>query len=82
MPRYQPSDALQSPRFCGIRTFARLPYVTDTEEVDATVIGIPFDTGIGGDPATATAEFGQQIVSRVVETAGDVLKQLLQRPRA
>jgi creatinine amidohydrolase/Fe(II)-dependent formamide hydrolase-like protein len=41
-----------------------------------------FDTGIGGDPAAATAAFGQQIVIRVVETAGDVLKQLLQRPRA
>lgn len=46
MPRYQPLDALQSPRFCGIRTFARLPFVTTTEEVDATIIGIPFDTGV------------------------------------
>ncbi len=41
-----------------------------------------FDTGIGGDPAAATAEFGQQIVERVVKAAGAVLKQLLQRPRA
>jgi creatinine amidohydrolase/Fe(II)-dependent formamide hydrolase-like protein len=41
-----------------------------------------FDTGIGGDPAAATAEFGRQIVERVVESAGDVLKQLLQRQRA
>jgi agmatinase len=46
MPRYQPVDALQSPRFCGIRTFARLPYVTSTEEVDVMVLGIPFDTGV------------------------------------
>ena len=45
MPRYQPIDALQSPRFCGIRTFARLPYVTDTQDVDVMVLGIPFDTG-------------------------------------
>ena len=45
MPRYQPVDALQSPRFCGIRTFARLPYVTETLDVDASVLGIPFDTG-------------------------------------
>jgi agmatinase len=55
MPRYQPTDALQSPRFCGIRTFARLPYVTDTEEVDATVLGIPFDTGVS---YRAGARFG------------------------
>ena len=46
MPRYQPVDAMQSPRFCGIRTFARLPYVTSTEEVDVMVLGIPFDTGV------------------------------------
>jgi agmatinase len=46
MPHYQPADALQSPRFCGVRTFARLPHVTTTEEVDVTVLGIPFDTGV------------------------------------
>jgi agmatinase len=55
MPRYQPTDALQSPRFCGIRTFARLPFVTSTEEVDATVLGIPFDTGVS---FRAGARFG------------------------
>ncbi|HTK08350.1 MAG TPA: agmatinase [Ktedonobacteraceae bacterium] len=45
MPRYQPVDGLQSPRFCGIRTFARLPFVTTTKDVDVTILGIPFDTG-------------------------------------
>ncbi len=46
MPRFQPIDALQSPRFCGVRTFARLPYVMTTDEVDVTNMGIPFDTGM------------------------------------
>jgi agmatinase len=55
MPRYQPSDALQSPRFCGIRTFARLPYVTTTQDVDATILGVPFDTGMS---YRAGARFG------------------------
>lgn len=55
MPRYQPINALQSPRFSGVRTFARLPYVTTTEEVDATVLGIPFDTGVS---FRAGARFG------------------------
>jgi agmatinase len=55
MPRYQPTDALQSPRFCGIRTFARLPFVTTTEDVDVTVLGIPFDTGVS---YRAGARFG------------------------
>lgn len=55
MPHYQPADALQSPRFCGVRTFARLPYVTSTEEVDATILGVPFDTGVS---YRAGARFG------------------------
>jgi len=45
MPRYRPVDALVSPRFAGIRTFARLPSVTDLVDVDVAVIGVPFDTG-------------------------------------
>jgi creatinine amidohydrolase/Fe(II)-dependent formamide hydrolase-like protein len=37
------------------------------------------DTGVIGDPKAASAEYGQQIIDRAVETAGAVLKQLLQR---
>ncbi len=43
--RYRPADAMQSPRFSGIRTFMRLPYVTDLSGVDFAVVGVPFDTG-------------------------------------
>jgi agmatinase len=45
MPRYGPVDASQSPRFVGIRTFMRLPQVTDLADVDVAIIGVPFDTG-------------------------------------
>jgi agmatinase len=45
MPRYRPVDALQSPRFAGIRTFGRLPHVTDLADVDVAFVGVPFDTG-------------------------------------
>jgi agmatinase len=45
-PRYVPEDSLKSPRFTGIRTFARLPHVRTLEEVDVAVIGVPFDTGV------------------------------------
>jgi len=55
MPKYTPADAFQSPRFTGVRTFARLPHTTDLEGVDATVIGIPFDTGTTYRPG---ARFG------------------------
>jgi len=44
-PRYGPSDARLSPRYTGVRTFARCPHVHDTEGVDVAVLGAPFDTG-------------------------------------
>ncbi|HYX85745.1 MAG TPA: agmatinase [Gaiellales bacterium] len=42
--RYRPVDAFRSPRFSGIRTYMRLPYVTDMTGVDFAVVGLPFDT--------------------------------------
>lgn len=45
MPRYGPASGLNSPRFVGVRTFARLPHIRDLDEVDVAVIGVPFDTG-------------------------------------
>ncbi len=44
-PRYRPLDAMSYPRFEGIRTFMRLPNVTDLSGVDFAVVGVPFDTG-------------------------------------
>jgi agmatinase len=45
-PRYGPADSKISPRFSGIRTYARLPHVVDRlDDVDVAVVGIPFDTG-------------------------------------
>ncbi len=45
MSRFQPPDPMLAPRYTGVRTFARLPNVeVPHEEVDAAVIGVPFDT--------------------------------------
>ena len=44
-PPYRPLDAQVMPRFAGVRTFMRAPYVTDLAGVDAAAFGIPFDTG-------------------------------------
>ena len=41
---YRPLDARVLPRFAGIRTFMRLPHVTDLAGVDGLAYGIPFDT--------------------------------------
>lgn len=43
--QYRPLDAMVYPRFEGIRTFMRLPHVTDLAGVDFAVAGVPFDTG-------------------------------------
>jgi agmatinase len=44
MPHYRPFDAQEIPRYSGIRTFGRLPHVTDLDDVDVAVVGIPFDS--------------------------------------
>ena len=43
-PPYGPADASLAPRFTGIRTFARCPYVDDPAGVDVGIVGVPFDT--------------------------------------
>lgn len=42
---YRPLDAMVYPRYSGIRTFMRLPHVTDLVGVDFAIVGAPFDTG-------------------------------------
>ena len=58
--RYGPADSSKTPRFTGVRTFMRLPYVETLEDVDVAVIGMPTDDAVsfksgravrpGGDP--------------------------------
>ena len=43
--KYEPLNAMEYPRFEGIRTFMRLPHVTDLTGVDFALVGVPFDTG-------------------------------------
>ena len=44
--KYKPVSAMEYPRYSGIRTFMRLPHVTDlAEDVDIAIVGVPFDTG-------------------------------------
>jgi agmatinase len=46
LPRYVPADSLESPRFTGPSTFARLPWLRTLEGVDLAIVGVPFDTGV------------------------------------
>jgi agmatinase len=45
------------PRFAGVRTFMRLPHVTDLAGVDAAAVGVPFDTATSFRPG---ARFGPE----------------------
>jgi agmatinase len=58
-PRYAPPDALTSPRYAGVRTFARCPLVDDPAGVDVAVLGIPFDTATTNRPG---ARFGPEAI--------------------
>ncbi len=40
-----PIDSLETPRFCGVPTFMRLPQATTLSGLDAAVIGLPSDSG-------------------------------------
>lgn len=42
--KYGTINSLKSPRFAGIKTFMRMEHVRTTEDIDAAVVGIPFDT--------------------------------------
>lgn len=48
-------DALAVPRFAGLRTFARLPQLSDVGRADVAVLGAPFD---GATTFRAGARFG------------------------
>src|SRR4051812_45676224 len=41
---YGPPDASKSPRYTGLRTYARCPAATDWPNADVAVVGVPFDT--------------------------------------
>jgi agmatinase len=43
LPHPQPTDALTYARFTGISTFLRLPHITQPEELEIAIIGVPFD---------------------------------------
>ncbi len=64
MSDYRPADARVSPRYAGVRTFARLPYVeldrvTPSSGINAAVLGAPFDTATSFRPG---ARFGPEAI--------------------
>ncbi len=54
-----PVDSLDTPRFCGVPTFMRLPLAERLEELDAAVLGLPADSG---SPFRTGARFGPNAI--------------------
>jgi agmatinase len=62
VPKYVPLDAAEYPRFTGIKTFMRLPYLDRPEDVDFVILGVPFDTGA---TYRVGARFGPEAIRNV-----------------
>lgn len=56
---HRPADSFQTPRYSGVRTFMRLPHVTDLTDVDVAVIGVPTDDAVS---FRSGARFGPEAI--------------------
>jgi len=60
MAKYEPRNSFESPRFCGPRTFMRLPFVESIEsDIDFAITGVPFD---GGQSFRTGSRFGPEAI--------------------
>ena len=59
MSEFLPVDSLDSPRFCGVPTFMRLPQARPGDTLDAAILGLPCDSGA---PYRTGARFGPNAV--------------------
>lgn len=68
-----PVNALASPRFCGVRTFQRLPHTMDCHGNDFAVVGVPFDTGTSYRPGCRFGPASIREASSILKSYHSVL---------
>lgn len=68
-----PVNSLHSPRFCGIRTFQRLPHSMRYEGNDFVVLGVPFDTGTSYRPGCRFGPAAIRDASHILKSYNSVL---------
>ena len=56
--RYHPTSGRDIPRFAGIKTFVRLPYVELGADYEVGLVGVPFDGGASYRPGQRFAPVG------------------------
>jgi agmatinase len=73
-PHPKPVDALVYPRFSGIPTFMRLPYIPHADELDIALIGVPFDGGTTYRPGTRFGPRNIRVQSAMIRPWNPVSK--------
>ena len=73
-PPPKPVDALVYPRFSGVPTFMRLPYIPRAEELDIALIGVPFDGGTTYRPGPRFGPRNIRVQSAMIRPWNPVLK--------
>ena len=73
-PHPKPVDALVYPRFSGVPTFMRLPHITQAEELDLALIGVPFDGGTTYRPGPRFGPRNVRVQSAMIRPWNPVLK--------
>src|SRR5262245_18872579 len=73
-PRFQPFDALLTPRFADVATFMRARRMEISSEIDIALIGVPFDMGVnfrsGARHGPAAIREASRIIRQVHPTSG------------
>lgn len=69
----KPVNSLLSPRFCGVRTFQRLPHAGHPEGNDFAVYGIPFDTATSYKPGCRFGPAAIREASSILKSYNSVL---------
>jgi len=69
----KPVNSLASPRFCGVKTFQRLPYAASAAGNDFAVIGIPFDTATSYKPGCRFGPTAIREASSILKSYNSVL---------
>jgi guanidinopropionase len=74
LPHPQPVDALSYARFTGVPTFMRLPHITQPEELDIAIIGVPFDGGTTYRPGPRFGPRYVRVQSAIIRPWNPALK--------
>lgn len=69
----QPASALNSPRFCNTGTFMRIPRITDVEDPDFAIVGIPYDCACSYRTGARFGPQGIRAISAMIKPANAIM---------